>query len=156
MVFVGVMCLRLNDLKGLIAYSSVSHMAFVLTSLVALSLVSFKGALLISLGHGLVSSGLFCFVGLLFYLRCSRRIYLNKGIVLKPFLALLFFFVCVINFSAPPSFLLLSEIYMLVSVGSQYLIILFFLPLGMYLVVVYSIHMYSSLYYRKSVRITYI
>ncbi|MFC1933176.1 NuoM family protein [Chloroflexota bacterium] len=56
--------LRQTDLKRLIAYSSVSHMGFVLLGVFALGQVSLTGAALQMVSHGLITGLLFAMAGL--------------------------------------------------------------------------------------------
>ncbi|MFC2048491.1 NuoM family protein [Chloroflexota bacterium] len=56
--------LRQTDLKRLIAYSSVSHMGFVLLGIFALGQVSLTGATLQMVSHGLITGLLFAVAGL--------------------------------------------------------------------------------------------
>jgi NADH-quinone oxidoreductase subunit M len=58
--------LRQRDLKRLIAYSSVSHMGYVLLGIFALSQVSLTGAALQMVSHGIVTGLLFAMVGLVY------------------------------------------------------------------------------------------
>lgn len=58
--------LRQTDLKRLIAYSSVSHMAYVLLGIFALSELSVTGATLQMFSHGIVTGLLFAMVGLVY------------------------------------------------------------------------------------------
>lgn len=62
------------DLKKLIAYSSVSHMGFVLLGLAALNAIGFNGAVFVMFAHGLVSAALFMCVGTLYNRTHSRQI----------------------------------------------------------------------------------
>jgi len=62
------------DLKKLIAYSSVSHMGFVLLGLAALNAIGFNGAVFVMFAHGLVSAALFMCVGTLYNRTHSRLI----------------------------------------------------------------------------------
>src|SRR5690606_12432372 len=52
-----------QDMKKLIAYSSVAHMALVTAGLFAFNVQGFEGAMMVMLGHGLVSGALFLCVG---------------------------------------------------------------------------------------------
>ncbi|MBI4298048.1 MAG: NADH-quinone oxidoreductase subunit M [Chloroflexi bacterium] len=58
--------LRQTDLKRLIAYSSVSHMGYVLLGIFALTPTSLTGATLQMFSHGLVTGLLFALVGLVY------------------------------------------------------------------------------------------
>jgi len=66
--------LRQTDLKRLIAYSSISHMGYVLLGIFALSQVSMTGATLQMFSHGFVTGLLFALVGLVYEKAHERSI----------------------------------------------------------------------------------
>jgi len=66
--------IRQTDLKRLIAYSSVSHMAYVLLGIFALSDLSITGASLQMFSHGMVTGLLFAMVGLVYDKTHTRNI----------------------------------------------------------------------------------
>ena len=55
-----------TDFKKMIAYSSVSHMGFVMLGLASLSATGFNGALLEMFNHGVITGGMFLLVGVLY------------------------------------------------------------------------------------------
>ena len=57
---------RQTDLKAIVAFSSISHMGFVLLGIAALNVTGVSGALLMMLAHGIITSGLFLLVGMLY------------------------------------------------------------------------------------------
>jgi len=69
---------RQTDLKKLIAYSSVSHMGFVMLGIFALNQLSFTGATLQMFSHGLITGLLFAMVGLV-YDKTHQRLIPNLG-----------------------------------------------------------------------------
>ncbi len=73
-VYTAGVALAQADLKKLIAYSSVSHMGFVLLGLGALNAVGFNGAVFQMVSHGLISAGLFMIVGTLYTRTHTRQI----------------------------------------------------------------------------------
>jgi NADH-quinone oxidoreductase subunit M len=66
--------LRQTDLKRLIAYSSVSHMGYVLLGIFALSEISLTGAALQMFSHGIITGLLFAMVGLVYEKTHDRNI----------------------------------------------------------------------------------
>lgn len=111
-VYVGFICLRLNDLKALVAYSSVAHIGLVFSGLVTIYRWGIRGGLIIIISHGLSSSGLFCAVNIFYERLGSRRIYFNKGLLLIfSSLRLLVFILCAANISAPPTINLMAEFF---------------------------------------------
>jgi NADH-quinone oxidoreductase subunit M len=62
------------DVKKLVAYSSVSHLGFVMLGIWAATLQSVQGALMIMIGHGLSTGALFLLVGMLYERRHTREI----------------------------------------------------------------------------------
>ena len=67
-------CLALvqTDIKKIIAYSSISHLGYVMLGLVSLDLIGIQGAIMQMVSHGLVAGGLFLMVGMI-YERCHTR-----------------------------------------------------------------------------------
>jgi len=55
-----------TDFKKMVAYSSVSHMGFVILGLASMTMTGFNGALLQMLSHGLISGAMFLLVGVLY------------------------------------------------------------------------------------------
>ncbi len=71
-VWAAVACLVQTDMKRVIAFSSVSHMGFVLMGLGALSAAALNGAIFQMISHGVISAALFFLVGVI-YDRCHTR-----------------------------------------------------------------------------------
>ena len=82
-------CLRQTDVKSLVAYSSVAHMALVLLGLSLNSYLGLAGAIVIIVAHGLCSSGLFRLVGIVYERLSSRSLMvLRRGLRMAPLLSL--------------------------------------------------------------------
>ena len=65
-VYGGFVALAQKDFKKMVAYSSVSHMGFILLGLAAFTRDGFNGALLQMFNHGTITGGLFLLVGVLY------------------------------------------------------------------------------------------
>jgi NADH-quinone oxidoreductase subunit M len=83
--------MRQTDLKKLIAYSSVSHMGFVLLGIFALKQLSLTGATLQMFSHGLITGLLFAMVGLVYDKTHQRQIPMLGGLARQmPVIAVVF------------------------------------------------------------------
>ncbi|WP_026620468.1 NADH-quinone oxidoreductase subunit M (plasmid) [Ensifer sp. WSM1721] len=73
-VYGGLLALAQDDLKKLVAYSSISHMGFVTLGIFALNLRGLQGSILQMFNHGVTTGALFLFVGLIYERTHSRSI----------------------------------------------------------------------------------
>ena len=73
-VYGALVCMVQPDMKRLIAYSSVSHMGFVMLGMFALNFQGVQGSLLQMINHGLSTGALFLIVGLIYERRHTRLI----------------------------------------------------------------------------------
>jgi NADH-quinone oxidoreductase subunit M len=73
-VYTSLVALVQTDMKKLIAYSSVAHMAFVTFGLFAMNRQGIEGAMIVMLSHGLVSGALFLVVGVIYDRLHTREI----------------------------------------------------------------------------------
>uniref|UniRef100_A0A8D8VTP1 NADH-ubiquinone oxidoreductase chain 4 n=1 Tax=Cacopsylla melanoneura TaxID=428564 RepID=A0A8D8VTP1_9HEMI len=79
-IFRGI-CFVQSDLKLLIAYSSIVHIRIVLSGMLTIHNLGLGGAVIMIVGHGFCSSGLFCILGLTYNRTITRRIIINKGFI---------------------------------------------------------------------------
>ena len=73
-IYGGAITLKQTDIKRLIAYSSISHMGFVLLGIFALSQISMVGASLQMVSHGVITGLLFAIVGVVMHNSHERSI----------------------------------------------------------------------------------
>jgi len=73
-VYAALVTLVQKDMKKLIAYSSVSHLGFVMLGMFALSPLGLEGSVLQMINHGLSTGGLFLIVGLIYERRHTKEI----------------------------------------------------------------------------------
>lgn len=144
-VITRLICIRQTDIKSLIAYSSVGHIALVILGISLLSTWGWKGALVIIIAHGLCSSCIFALANLTYESTHTRRIYLTKGILcIFPAISFWWFILSICNMAAPPSINLFGEIALISStVWASYW---YMLPLGIcrFLAAAYSLFLYTS------------
>jgi NADH-quinone oxidoreductase subunit M len=62
------------DIKKLVAYSSVSHLGFVMLGIWGVTVISVQGALMVMISHGISTGALFLLVGMIYERRHSRMI----------------------------------------------------------------------------------
>ncbi|OIN60439.1 complex I subunit 4 family protein [Arsenicibacter rosenii] len=80
-VYGGLNALAQNDLKKMIAYSSVSHMGFVLLGVASLTSEGINGAIYQMVSHGVLSAMLFLIVGVIYDRTHDRRIDSYRGLL---------------------------------------------------------------------------
>jgi len=90
------------DFKKLVAYSSVSHLGFVMLGIFALTLQSVQGALMIMINHGISTGALFLLVGMIYERRHTRQIDAYGGIArVVPLFAAMLTFVSLSSIGLP-------------------------------------------------------
>jgi len=82
-VYIGLVALVQEDMKKLIAYSSIAHMGFVTLGIFLFSRIAMDGALVQMISHGFVSAALFLCVGVLYDRLHSRAIGDYGGVINK-------------------------------------------------------------------------
>lgn len=152
-VIVSFVCFIQIDIKCLVAYSSVVHIGILLRGVITLSYIGFQGALCLMLGHGLVSSGIFFIVGSLYDRMATRRLLINKGvIIIFPSLTIIWFFLRIFNIRAPPSVSLLGEILLTSRVLFYRTWLFWALILINFMGIVFTFYLYSHSQQGKSFR----
>lgn len=75
-------CLALvqTDIKKIVAYSSISHLGYVMLGLASLDLVGIQGAIMQMISHGVVAAGLFLLVGMIYERSHSRELSVYGGL----------------------------------------------------------------------------
>ncbi len=74
LLYGGILAWRQQDLKAMVAYSSISHMGVVLLGIAALDVTGLTGAVMQMVAHGLTAGTLFLIVGLLYQRTHSRNL----------------------------------------------------------------------------------
>ncbi len=101
-IYGALMALAQDDMKKLIAYSSVSHLGFVMLGLFALNVEGVTGGLYQMLNHGVSTGALFLIVGILYERRHTREISEYGGIARKvPVFAAIYMIVTLSSIGLP-------------------------------------------------------
>jgi proton-translocating NADH-quinone oxidoreductase chain M len=79
-IYVSLITLRQADVKKIIAYSSVAHMGCCVLGMFAFNIPGLEGSLLMMIGHGVVSPGLFLCIGILYDRYKTRVVHYYGGL----------------------------------------------------------------------------
>lgn len=111
-IYTSIITLRQTDLKVIVAYSSISHMAVCILGVMSNSVIGITGSLLLCIAHGFVSPALFIIVGGILYDRYHNRlIYYYQGLLTyMPILAVYLIFFSFCNIGTPLSLNFIGEL----------------------------------------------
>jgi NADH-ubiquinone oxidoreductase chain 4 len=144
-IYASISTLRTIDIKELIAYSSVSHAAVYLLATFSNTIQGIEGSILLGLGHGFVSSGLFICVGGILYDRShTRLISVYKGLVqIMPIFSILFFILCLGNAGTPLTLNFIGEFLSLYGIFERLPLLGIFASTSIVLSAAYTIYMFN-------------
>nr|QUB07217.1 NADH dehydrogenase subunit 4 [Glottidia pyramidata] len=144
-VITSIICLRLVDLKEVVAYASVGHMGLVCAAVFVGSSWGMSGALCMLMAHGLISSLLFASIGFMSGKTGSRSVLLNKGFMKAyPHLSPIVFLACACNMAAPPFISFLAEVGIVGSLGAYHWLNFILLGISSFMTGAYSLKFYLS------------
>nr|QYK91949.1 NADH dehydrogenase subunit 4 [Eothenomys melanogaster] len=142
MIMTSSICLRQTDLKSLIAYSSVSHMALVIAAIMIQTPWSFMGATALMIAHGLTSSLLFCLANTNYERIHSRTMIMARGLqMIFPLMATWWIMASLANLALPPTINLIGELMITVSLFSWSNTSIILLGTNILITSLYSIYM---------------
>nr|ACA24720.1 NADH dehydrogenase subunit 4 [Ursus arctos]AOD42294.1 NADH dehydrogenase subunit 4 [Ursus arctos]AOD42307.1 NADH dehydrogenase subunit 4 [Ursus arctos]AOD42320.1 NADH dehydrogenase subunit 4 [Ursus arctos]AOD42333.1 NADH dehydrogenase subunit 4 [Ursus arctos] len=142
MIMTSSICLRQTDLKSLIAYSSVSHMALVIVAVLIQTPWSYMGATALMIAHGLTSSLLFCLANSNYERIHSRTMILARGLqTLLPLMAAWWLLASLTNLSLPPTINLIGELFVVVATFSWSNITITLMGTNIIITALYSLYM---------------
>lgn len=126
------------DFKKLVAYSSVSHLGFVMLGIFALTLQSVQGALMIMINHGVSTGALFLLVGMIYERRHIRQIDAYGGIArVVPLFAAMLTFVSLSSIGLPGTNGFVGEFLVLIGSFKTYPVLAIIATTGVILAAVY-------------------
>ena len=142
---VRILCLRLRDLKMIIAYSSVGHIGLMAASLFMRTKLGVRGAVFLIIAHGIRSSAIFMIAFVLYQINHSRSLLLTKGILTWCRSTPLFWFLILMaNMASPPTFNLLAEVLVITTIVVANKLNIILIILIVMARTGYSLIMYSS------------
>lgn len=113
-----IFCLVQRDIKVVIAYSSVVHIALVIIGALSLTKWGLEGVIIIILAHGVCSSGIFAAANIIYERSHSRRFFFNSGLLnSRRIFRIIWFILIVANFGGPFTYNLLGEVILILNLS---------------------------------------
>jgi len=141
----GVLCIVQRDIKVIIAYSSVVHMALVIAGVLSLTKWGVEGVIIIMLAHGVCSSGIFAAANIIYERSHSRRFFFNSGLLNNNRLFRILWFVLIVaNFGGPFTYNLLGEVILIINLSFISTYSLFIILFLSFFSAAYRLILYSS------------
>jgi NADH-quinone oxidoreductase subunit M len=139
-----------DDMKKLIAYSSVAHMGFVTMGIFAMTTQGVQGGIFQMLSHGIVSAALFLCVGVIYDRLHSREIAAYGGLVNRmPWYAMTFMVFTLANVGLPGTSGFVGEVLTLVGVFQVNTWVAVFATTGVILSAGYALWLYRKVIFGK-------
>ena len=143
-VVTSLIALVQHDMKKLIAYSSVAHMAIVTVGLFAFNVQGLEGAMVVMLSHGLVSAALFLCVGVIYDRLHTREIDRYGGLSINmPQYAMLFLLFTMASIGLPGTSGFVGEFLSLAGIYQQSSVVAFVCTTGIILGAAYMLYLYA-------------
>src|SRR6056300_356746 len=150
-VYIAVIALVQQDMKKLIAYSSISHMGFVTLGIFLLIPMGVEGAYVQMISHGFISAALFICVGILYDQTHSRQIKDYGGVINKmPIFTALVVFFAMANSGLPGTSGFVGEFMVIMASAQESFWIAFIAALTLLLGAAYSLWMVKRVFYGKA------
>ncbi|MBT3701952.1 MAG: NADH-quinone oxidoreductase subunit M [Alphaproteobacteria bacterium] len=142
-IYTSLVALMQEDMKKLIAYSSVAHMGFVTIGMFTFTPQGIEGAIFIMLSHGLVSAALFLIVGVVYDQLHTREIARYGGLVHNmPNYAAVFLLFTLANVGLPGTSGFVGEFLVLVGIFQVNNWVAFLATTGLVLSAAYALWLY--------------
>ena len=151
-IFTSFIALMQEDMKKLIAYSSVAHMGFVTLGIFTLQQQGIEGSIIQMLSHGLVSAALFLCVGVVYDRMHSRLIKSYGGIVtIIPKYSILFMLFTLAALGLPGTFGFVGEFLILMGAFKDNFLVAVIASFGVILGAAYMLWLYKRVVFGKLV-----
>ncbi len=149
-VYTSLVALAQEDMKKLIAYSSVAHMGFVTMGIFAVTTQGIAGGIFQMVSHGIVSGALFLCVGVVYDRMHTREIAAYGGLVNRmPLYAAAFMVFTLANVGLPGTSGFVGEFLTLLGTFRINASVAFFATLGVILSAAYALWLYRKVIYGR-------
>ncbi len=147
-VYTSLVALMQEDVKKLIAYSSVAHMGFVTMGIFAFTTQGVAGGIFQMISHGIVSGALFLCVGVVYDRMHTREIAFYGGLVNRmPLYAAVFMVFTLANVGLPGTSGFIGEFLSLIGTFKSNPTVAFVATLGVILSACYALWLYRKMIY---------
>lgn len=152
-IYTSLVALMQEDIKKLIAYSSVAHMGFVTMGLFTLTPQGIQGAMFQMVSHGLVSGALFLCVGVIYDRMHTREIAAYGGLVNRmPHYAVAFMVFTMANVGLPGTAGFIGEFLTILGAFKANPWVAFFAAFGVILSAGYALWLYRRVVFGELVK----
>ena len=149
-IYTSLVALMQDDMKKLIAYSSVAHMGFVTIGIFSLTKQGLEGSIIQMISHGLISAALFLCVGVVYDRLHSRMISSYGGLVnIMPKYAFVFMIFTLAALGLPGTSGFVGEFLVLVGVFQKNILVAILASLGIVLAAAYMLWLYKRVMFGK-------
>ena len=151
-IYTSLIALVQEDMKKLIAYSSIAHMGFVTIGIFSSNIQGIEGAIMQMLSHGIVSAALFLIVGVVYDRIHSREINAYGGLVARmPKYALIFMIFMMASIGLPGTSGFVGEFLILVGAFQKSFLTAILATIGVVLGAAYILWLYKRVVFGKLV-----
>ena len=149
-IYTSLIALMQNDMKKLIAYSSVAHMGFVTVGIFSITKQGLEGSIIQMISHGLISAGLFLSVGVLYDRYHSRMISSYGGLIsIMPKYAVVLMIFTLGALGLPGTSGFVGEFLVLIGIFQKNIIVGILASLGIILAATYMLWLYGRVVFGK-------
>ena len=150
-IYTSLVALMQDDMKKLIAYSSVAHMGFVTIGIFSLTKQGLEGSIIQMISHGLISAALFLCVGVVYDRYHSRMISSYGGLVnIMPKYAFVFMIFALAALGLPGTSGFVGEFLVLVGVFQINIAVAVLASLGVILAAAYMLWLYRRVIFGRT------
>ena len=145
-VYTSLVALAQEDIKKLIAYSSVAHMGIVTIGIFIVNQQGLEGAMIQMISHGIVSAALFLCVGVIYDRMHTRNINFYGGLVNKmPKYSIVFMLFVLASIGLPGTSVFIGEFLVILGAFQKNSFIALFAALGIILGAIYMLYLYKKI-----------